>query len=65
MSVQFKVPSIACDGCAETITKAIVALDPDAKVDVDVANKTAKVEAKPSEAEIKDAIVSAGHTVEQ
>ena len=65
MSVQLKVPSIVCEGCAETITKAIIALDPEAKVEVDVVSKTAQVEGKPSEAEIKDAIASAGHTVEE
>lgn len=65
MSVQLKVPSIVCEGCAETITKAIIALDPDAKVDIDLTSKTAKVEGKPSEAEIKDAIAAVGHTVEE
>lgn len=64
MSIQLKVPSIVCEGCADTITKAIAALDADAKVKVDLSAKTAEIETQRSEAEIKDAIAAVGHTVE-
>lgn len=62
--MQLKVPSIVCEGCAETITKAIVALDADAKVNVDLSTKTANIETQASESEVKDAIAAVGHTVE-
>lgn len=64
MALQLKVPSIACDGCAETITESITTMEPDAKVQVDVKAKTVTVEAAASEETIKQAIVAAGHTVE-
>ena len=32
MTLQLKVPSMACSACAETITKAIKAVDPKAIV---------------------------------
>ncbi|MUG96246.1 copper chaperone [Scytonema sp. UIC 10036] len=64
MALKLKVPSIACQGCAETITESIQVVEPDAKVDVDVPGKTVTVEAKASEESIKQAIVGAGHTIE-
>ena len=64
MSLQLKVPSIVCEGCAETITKTVKSVDADAQVDVDVSAKTVKVEGSQSEASIKQAIAATGHTVE-
>lgn len=64
MALKLKVPNIVCDGCAETITESIATMEPDAKVDVDVAAKTVTVEAAASEETIKQAIVAAGYTVE-
>lgn len=64
MALKLKVPSIVCDGCAETITETITTMEPDAKVNVDVKAKTVTVEATASEETIKQAIVATGHTVE-
>jgi copper chaperone len=64
MSLEMKVPSMVCNGCVDTVTKAIKGLDSDAKVEIDLASKTVKVDGKPSEDSIKQAITSVGHTVE-
>ncbi|NEO58608.1 MAG: heavy-metal-associated domain-containing protein [Okeania sp. SIO3B5] len=64
MTMQLKVPSIACGGCADTITKAIKTQESEADVQVDVEQKIVTVETKASEESIKQAIVAAGHTVE-
>jgi copper chaperone len=64
MALELKVPSIVCNGCAETITETITTMEPDAKVKVDVKAKTVTVEAAASEETIKQAIVAAGHTIE-
>lgn len=64
MALTLKVPSIVCDGCADTITETITTMEPDAKVNVDVQAKTVTVEAQASEETIKQAIVAVGHTVE-
>jgi len=64
MSLQLKVPSIVCEGCAETITKAIKSVSAEAQVNVDISAKTVKVEGAQSEDSIKQAIVATGHTVE-
>lgn len=62
--MQLKVPSIACEVCAETITKAIKNSEPNAKVSVDVDSKIVSVETNESEDTIKQVIIEAGHTVE-
>lgn len=64
MALKVKVPTIVCNGCAETITETIHTMEPDAKVEVDVQAKTVTVEAQASEETIKQAIVATGHTVE-
>ena len=64
MVMQLKVPSIACSGCADTITKAIKNLESEADVQVDVEQKIVTVETKASEESIKQVITAAGHTVE-
>lgn len=61
--IKFTVPSIACDGCAKTITEGILTHESDAKVDVDIKEKTVSVETEASEESIKQMIVAAGHTV--
>ncbi|MDY6937122.1 MAG: heavy-metal-associated domain-containing protein [Cyanobacteriota bacterium] len=64
MTLHFKVPTISCDGCAESITKAIETADGNAKVSVDVAAKTVDVETQMSEASIKQLIQSVDHKIE-
>ncbi|MGD1699688.1 heavy-metal-associated domain-containing protein [Dapis sp. BLCC M229] len=64
MTMQLKVPSIACSGCADTITKAIKNLESEADVQVDVEQKIVTVETKASEESIKEVITASGHTVE-
>ena len=64
MKMQFKVPSIACEVCGQTITKAIVNEQPEAKVEVNVETKTVAVATEASAAAIQKIIEAAGHTVE-
>ncbi len=64
MSLELKVPSMVCNGCVDTVTKAIKGLDSDAKVEIDLSTKMVKVDGKPTDDSIKEAITSAGHTVE-
>ncbi|HAA33046.1 MAG TPA: copper chaperone [Cyanobacteria bacterium UBA8553] len=62
--LKFNVPSIACDGCAKTITEEILTHESEAKVDVDVKAKTVTVETAASEESIKQMITAVGHTVD-
>ncbi|OKH19599.1 heavy-metal-associated domain-containing protein [[Limnothrix rosea] IAM M-220] len=64
MSLKIKVPTIACEVCGNTITKAIESQQEDAQVSVDVTNKIVTVDTSATEAEIKSIIVESGHTPE-
>lgn len=63
MSIQLIVPDMACSVCSDTITKAIQAIDPSAKVNTDPKTKVVSVDSLASETDIKDAITTAGYTV--
>jgi copper chaperone len=63
MTLQLKVPNMACSACSETITKAIQAVDPTAKVEADPKTKLVSVETQTGEAAIKEAITAAGYSI--
>ena len=63
MALKLQVPDINCNGCAKAITTSIQVIEPDAKVDVDVINKTVMVESKTSSEFIKQAINAAGFQI--
>ena len=60
--MQFSVPDMTCGHCASTITKAVKAEDPAAKVEVDLPRRLVKVESMLSRDEIAQQIVDAGYT---
>lgn len=64
MSITFKVPSIACEACANTITKAVQREKPEAIISIDVSAKIVTVETEVSAETIKKIIEEAGHTIE-
>lgn len=61
MSLQLKVPKIACAACVDTVTKAVKSIDATAKVDVDTKTKMVNIQTQQSEAEIKQAIAAVGY----
>ncbi|UBF24691.1 heavy-metal-associated domain-containing protein [Kovacikia minuta CCNUW1] len=63
MTLQLKVPNMACSACSDTITKAIKAIDPAATVQADPKTKRVEVDTQASETIIRDAITTAGYTV--
>ncbi len=62
MTIQLKVPDMACGACAETITKAVQAIDPQAQVAADTNTKQVTIETQASESSVKNAIAGAGYT---
>ena len=58
-----KVPNMACSACAETITKAVQAIDDQASVQADPKTKDVQINSTASADEIKQAIEAAGYTV--
>jgi copper chaperone len=63
MTLELKVPDMACAVCADKITKAVVSIDPTAKVSADPQTKLVNIETQQSETAIKAAIALAGYTV--
>lgn len=63
MTLQLKVPNLACSACGETITKAIAAIDPTATVTADPKTKLVSIQTQVSEAAVKEAITAAGYSV--
>jgi copper chaperone len=63
-TIELKVPSMACSACADTITKAINAIDTNATVNADLSTKLVKISTAQSEMAIKGAIAAAGYAVE-
>jgi copper chaperone len=63
MTVKLTVPSILCEGCVETVTKAIQSVDAQASVRVDLATKEVSIETIASLADLTAAIDEVGHEV--
>lgn len=61
--IAFRVDDMTCSHCAQTITRAINAVDGHSKVDIDVDRKLVRIEADASAAErFRAAIATAGFT---
>ena len=54
MTLNLKVPKIACAACVDTVTSAVQTIDPAAEVQADT-TKMVKVQSQQSEAAIKQA----------
>ena len=61
MTVELKVPNIACGGCGKTIAKAIQSIDPTAEVQINSKTKKVIVETQASESSVREAIAAAGY----
>ena len=64
MTLQFKVPSMVCEGCVKTVTEAIQTVDSAAQVNIVLETKDVSIETQADAAPIKEAIAAKGHTVE-
>ena len=59
--IEFKLPDMSCGHCASTVTRAVQQVDPQARVDVDLAGKTVKIETGQDRAPIARALAEAGY----
>lgn len=62
MTLQFTVPDMACSACATTITQAVNAIDPAAKVSADTKTKQVQIDTEADETTVKQVIVQAGYS---
>ena len=63
MALEFKIPSLTSLDKAKDIKETILTSEPDARVDIDIESQTVTVEAKASEATIKQLITAAGYPI--
>jgi copper chaperone len=61
--MQYAVPSIVCDGCAELLNERLSGVPGVDAVNVDVAAKTVTVDGDADDAGLRAAIADAGHLV--
>ena len=59
--MEFKVDDMSCGHCAGVITKTVQALDAQARVEVDLAQKTVAIETSQDRATIAAALDEAGY----
>lgn len=61
---EFKVNDMSCNHCVQAITKAALAVDPQAKVDIDLPGRAVRIESGAAAQALRNAIEEAGYTVE-
>lgn len=61
MTLQLKVPKLACAACVNTVTEAIQSVDATARVDANTKTKIVNVETSQSKEKIEKAIASVGY----
>jgi len=57
---KLKVPDMSCGHCKAAIEKAVTGIDANAKVDVDLENRTVAITSSANEAALIDAIKTGG-----
>ncbi|MGU3479139.1 heavy-metal-associated domain-containing protein [Methylobacterium sp. D48H] len=63
--IRLKVEKMGCGGCAKSVTRAVQAIEPDARVEVDLASKVVTVSGTAVPADrIVQAITTAGYPTE-
>ena len=60
--MELEVKDMTCGHCAGVITKAVRYVDAQAKVDIDVATRTVRIESAHGTADFLSAIQAAGYT---
>lgn len=61
--IEFEVKDMSCGHCASVITKTVKAVDPQAKVEVDLGSKKVRVNSGEDRASFAEALAEAGYPV--
>ena len=59
--IEFQVPAMSCGHCVGAVTQAIKLLDPQARVQVDLASKKVTVESGKAADTVAQALTEAGY----
>lgn len=63
--IEFQVNDMTCGHCVGAITQAIAAVDPVARVEIDLPTHRVRIEGSDRVQDLRAAIVEAGYTPEQ
>ena len=63
--MEFQIDNMTCGGCAASVTKAIRSVDPEAKVDIDLATKKVTVASQREEAAFTAVLDDVGYPPKQ
>jgi copper chaperone len=59
--IQFNIPQMSCGHCVKAVTEAVKEVDPQARVDVDLASKKVTVETQADRQKLVDSLAEAGY----
>lgn len=59
--IQLNIPQMSCGHCVKAVTQAVHEVDPQAKVDVNLATKRVNVESQADRAKIVASLAEAGY----
>lgn len=59
--IELQVEGMSCGGCVRSVTNLVQGVDPEAKVDVDLATKKVRVDTGADAASITSVLVDAGY----
>jgi copper chaperone len=62
--IRFSIPDMACQGCVASVTRAVHAVDPAARIAADLDSHMARIESAATSAALAEAISDAGFTVQ-
>lgn len=61
MTLQLKVPKLACSACVNTIIRTVKAVDPNALVQAEPKTKLVSIETQADSSAITEALVAVGY----
>ncbi|KFK95927.1 heavy-metal-associated domain-containing protein [Serratia sp. Ag2] len=59
----FYIPNMTCGGCAKSVTKALLSVDPDARIETDPRTHEVRVDSTVEESSFLDVLSDSGYPV--
>ena len=62
---RFYIPNMTCGGCAKSVTRALLSVDPEARIEADPATREVRVDSALDESAFIPALSEAGYPDKQ
>ncbi|PBS12634.1 heavy metal transport/detoxification protein [Lysobacteraceae bacterium NML93-0792] len=59
--LRFHIPNMTCGGCAKTVTTALLSIDPQARIEIELPTREVRVESSVDERAFLSALGEAGY----